>query len=144
MERRKTPWHLWVIGIVTLLWNAIGAFDYTMTQTLNFAYLEQVGMGPEELAWLAAIPWWADACWALGVWGALLGSILLLARSKWAATAYVVSLMGIVPTTVYQFASDRPAGFGGSGALALSIVLIILTMAQLWYAVKMRTTGVLR
>jgi hypothetical protein len=28
----KTPWHLWVVGILSLLWNAFGGYDYTMTQ----------------------------------------------------------------------------------------------------------------
>jgi len=27
-----TPWHVWVVGIVALLWNAMGALDYTMTE----------------------------------------------------------------------------------------------------------------
>ena len=36
---RATPLHLWVIGALSLLWNCIGAFDYTMTQTHNDAYL---------------------------------------------------------------------------------------------------------
>ena len=28
----KTPVHLWIVGIVTLLWNALGAANYLMTQ----------------------------------------------------------------------------------------------------------------
>lgn len=37
-EVKSTPWHLWLIGVVALLWNAMGAFDYVMTQTRNDAY----------------------------------------------------------------------------------------------------------
>ena len=36
----KTPWHLWVVGVLSLLWNMIGAFDFYMTQTHNAAYLK--------------------------------------------------------------------------------------------------------
>ena len=39
VERNKAPWHLWVVGIVALLWSAGGAFDYVMTQTRNEEYL---------------------------------------------------------------------------------------------------------
>ena len=24
----KTPWHLWVVAVLALLWNGAGAFDY--------------------------------------------------------------------------------------------------------------------
>lgn len=31
----RAPWHLWLIGIIAVLWHAGGAFDYLMTQTNN-------------------------------------------------------------------------------------------------------------
>ncbi len=34
-----TPRHLWVVGVIALLWNAVGAMDYVMTQTQNEAYM---------------------------------------------------------------------------------------------------------
>jgi len=39
-ESPKTPWHLWVIGVISLLWNSTGAMDFTMTQARNAAYLK--------------------------------------------------------------------------------------------------------
>jgi len=33
----NTPKHLWVVGVVSLLWNAVGAFDYFMSKTRNEA-----------------------------------------------------------------------------------------------------------
>ena len=143
-ETRRTPWHLWVMGIASLLWNAIGAYDYTMSMTVDRAYLQQAGMGPAELAWLAAMPPWALAGWALAVWGALLGSIMLLARSRWAVSAYIVSIIGIVPTMAYQYGSDVPPTFVSAGAIIFSAAIVVLTLAQLWYAVRMRAAGVLR
>ena len=35
----ETPWHLWVVGVVGLLWSAMGAMDFVMTQTRNESYL---------------------------------------------------------------------------------------------------------
>jgi hypothetical protein len=28
-----TPWHLWIVGVFSLLWNGMGAFDYGMTES---------------------------------------------------------------------------------------------------------------
>ena len=36
---QSTPVHLWIIGVIALLWNAMGAYDYLMTQTQNEAYM---------------------------------------------------------------------------------------------------------
>ena len=76
----KTPWHLWVIGVVTLLWNAGGAFDYLMTETRAQWYLDQ--FTPEQLDYFYGFPPWVVASWAVGVWFAVLGSVLLLVRSR--------------------------------------------------------------
>jgi hypothetical protein len=37
----STPRHLWVVGVLSLLWNLFGAMDYVMTQTQNEAYMGQ-------------------------------------------------------------------------------------------------------
>ncbi|HCC25757.1 MAG TPA: hypothetical protein DEP97_00975, partial [Erythrobacter sp.] len=72
-DTTHTPWHLWVVGIATLLFNAIGCYSYLMTQTGSLA---ELGMTPEQIGYFDTFPAWADAAWALGVWCALLGSIL--------------------------------------------------------------------
>ena len=36
----RTPVHLWIVGILSLLWNCFGAYDYLMTRTHNMEYLK--------------------------------------------------------------------------------------------------------
>ena len=135
----KTPWHLWVIGGVTLLWNAIGAFSYTVTR---LGMLAQLGMTQADIAFFDSHPAWSNALWALGVWGALFGSMLLLFRSRWAVTSLMVSIVGLVGTTIYQnFMIETPANLK---SLPLSIAICVITLAMLFYAIKMRKAGVLR
>ena len=50
---RKAPWHLWVVGILSLLWNASGA--YTIMSAQSGAVMD---MDPPEVAYYAAqAPW---------------------------------------------------------------------------------------
>ena len=63
----KTPWHLWVIGILALLWNAGGAYDYILIKTRNADYF--AAMTAQHIAYLDAFPLWVGMAWALGVWG---------------------------------------------------------------------------
>jgi hypothetical protein len=34
----KTPWHLWLVGVVAVLFNSIGVFDFVMSMTQGDAY----------------------------------------------------------------------------------------------------------
>lgn len=140
----KTPWHLWLVGFLSLLWNGIGALDYVMTMTRNAAYMGQ--FTPEQLEYFYAFPVWAVGCWALGVWGAVAGSALLLLRSKLAIWAFVISLLGITGTWIWQFLLS-PVPFSqiaGPAALWFSAAIVLVTFGLLWYARAMKIRGVLR
>ena len=135
----KAPWHLWAVGIVTLLWNAVGITSYLMTE---LGQLEALGMTPEQIAYFETFPAWAIAFWALGVWGAFFGSLLLLFRSRHAVTALAVSIVGLIGTTVFQrVLNDLPADMNNP---ALDLAIWVITLGTLWYARKMLREGVLR
>ena len=91
----RTPAHLWIVGGLATLWNAFGAYDYLMTRMRNMDYLNSMmpgGDATEMLSYVESFPLWAQIGWGMGVWFGLLGSLLLLARSRWAVTAFLLSL----------------------------------------------------
>lgn len=143
-DAAKTPWHLWAIGLVSLLWNSVGAYDYTQTRMRNMEYLEGMGFTEEALAYIDNFPIWADIAWAFGVWGALAGSILLLLRNRFAVTAYALSLAGAVLSNLYPFVVEPPAIMQSSAAKVFSLVIIGIAAALLYYAHRMKAAGVLR
>ena len=138
------PWHLWAVGIVSLLWNCYGAYDYTMSHVGGLEFFQSMGLDEPAFAWFEAMPAWATAAWAIGVWVSLLGSILLLARSRHAATAFLISLLGAAISFAYQFTSDRPASLEGAMATVMPIVILIAIVLQWYYARRMTAAGVLR
>jgi hypothetical protein len=139
---RTTPVHLWIVGILSLLWNLIGVTDYVMTQTRNETWVAM--MTAEQLAWFDAAPAWSQAAWALGVWGALLGSVLLLARSRYAVHAFGLSLAGLAGTTVYQWLIEPMPGEVDPLMAAFPVVIWAIAIALLVYALRLRRSGVLR
>jgi hypothetical protein len=138
------PRHLRAVGILSLLWNLVGVTDYTLTEFGQTAWLEFMGFGPEEKAWVDAFPAWSVAAWAIGVWGSLAGSILLLLRSRHAVTAFLLSAAGAVVSFAYQLTSDMPASMEGGTAAIMPIVVLILIVAQWYYARRQAGAGVLR
>ncbi len=140
--RPATPWHLWVVGIIATLWNSGGAFDYTMTQSRNESYMS--AFTPEQLDYFYAFPAWADAVWALGVWGAVIGSLLLLLRSRHAVAAFVISFIGLIGSSIYQMTADMPASLNTPAILIFTAVIWLSIILLIWYARMMTAKGVLR
>lgn len=143
----STPWHLWVFGGLSLLWNLFGAVDYTMSQTRNEVYLgasaESMGINADQLiAFIDSFPVWQHAAWALGVWGALAGSVLMLMRSRFAVWAFGGSLAGLAVTQIYQATTTRPEW--ADAATGMTIVIWSVATFLLIYAVSLRNKGVLR
>jgi hypothetical protein len=138
-----TPKHLWIVGIVSLLWNAVGAFDYLMTQTRNESYMSQ--FTPEQLEFFYGFPTWVESAWAIAVWGAVVGSVLLLLRVRWAGLAFVISLVAMIATTIHNYGiSNGMEIMGGVGPLIFSIVIFVVGVLLVVYSRWMCNRGVLR
>lgn len=135
----KAPWHLWVVGVLTLLWNSVGGFSYTVTR---LGKLQDLGMSQVEIAYFDTHPAWANAFWALGVWGAIAGSVLLLLRSRFALHAVIVAVIGLLGTNIYQYGmSDIPETLRNPG---LTVMIWVTTLFMLFYASRMTRAGVLK
>ena len=146
--RVRTPIHLWIVGVLRVLWNSIGCYDYLMTRMRNTEYFESImpNVDPNAvLAWVDAFPLYAQFGWGLGVWGGLLGALLLLMRSKWAVWALGLSLVGALLGLGYQALAAPPlAGMEGAMADIMPYAIIGVALALFVYARAMRVKGVLR
>ena len=137
------PWHLWLVGIAALLWHLGGAADYVATQIEFAPYVSQ--FPGEWIAYFGAMPLWVDAAWAIGVWGGLLGAVLLLMRERGAVLALALAALALLAATVWLvFLSDPTmqsvTGPNGvivmAGASAASVLLWV-------YARALKLAGVL-
>lgn len=138
----RTPFHLWIVGILALLWNAIGAFDYAATQFRIESYMSQ--FTPEQLAYFYGIPVWAVATWAIAVWGSLLASIGLLLRRRWAAPLFGIAIVAMLITAAQNFLLSDGLAVLGEGGVAFTAVIWAIAFALFFYARAMAKRGVLR
>lgn len=142
----RTPVHLWIVGILSLLWNCIGCVDYLMSRMRNTGYLKTMmpDVDPQAmLSYIDGFPIWAAFGWGLGVWLGLGGSVLLLMRSRHAVWAYGLSFVGAVLGLGYQLANPMP-GVDGMMAKAMPITIIVIALALFLYARAQAAKGVLR
>jgi hypothetical protein len=144
----RAPAHLWAVGILALLWNAIGCYDYTMTRMRDVEYFEHMMPGTDAnavLAYIDSFPIWAQSGWALGVWGGLVGAALLLLRHRLAVWAFAVSLIGAVLGLGYQILNPGgPAAMHEGAGAVIPYVIIAIAAFLFWYSSSMARKGVIR
>ena len=144
----RTPVHLWIVGILSLLWSCFGAYDYLMTRMRNTDYLASAMPGADPnaiLAWVDGFPIYAQIGWGLGVWMGLAGSILLLARHRWAVPAFGLSLVGAILGLGYQIVAAPPVPGPESPMMKIMpYVIIAVALGLFLYARAMQQKGVVR
>ena len=144
----RTPVHLWIVGIVSLLWSCFGAYDYLMTRMRNTDYLAAAMPGADPnaiLAWVDGFPIYAQIGWGLGVWMGLAGSILLLVRHRWALPAFALSLVGAILGLGYQIVAAPPVPGPESAMMkVMPYVIIAVALGLFLYARALHQKGVIR
>ena len=139
----KAPWHLWVVGILALLWNAGGAFDYVATQLSLDWYVSN--MPPEMKGYIEAYPATLVAIWALAVWLPVIAALPLLLRRAGAVHVFFLALVLVLLAGAWNYLlADPPlTEVAGQGVFFFWIAVVILAALQWLYARAMRRRGVL-
>ena len=142
--RAGAPWHYWLVAVGAVLWNSFGAYDYTMSQLKGDAYYHQMGATDAQIAFMHGYPAWMVAVWAIGVWGAALGSLLLLVRSRHAVPAFGASLAAFLVSLVYTYALSDGGKIMGQKGTIMEAMILVGCLFFVWYARLMAKRGVLR
>jgi hypothetical protein len=141
---RKTPWHLWLVGVVAVLFNFIGVFDFVMNMTRGAQYLASAGMTPEQIAHYQSMPGWMTIVWACGVFGAFLASILLLLRRKLALPVFALSLAAFFVSLLYAYVLTNGGAIMGQQMAVANAVITGLLVFFIGYSRFAAVRGVLR
>jgi len=129
----RAPWHLWVVGILSVLWNAAGA--YVIMSAQSGAPMD---MNAHEIAYYAAQASWFVTVTDVALIAALLGGLALLLRNRWAVHLYALSVAAIVVTAAYDIAQGTALVLQGGDWLVQAILTDGLALAQLAYAWAVR------
>jgi hypothetical protein len=140
----ETPWHLWLVGVVAVLFNSIGVFDWVMSMARGASYMASAGMTSEQIAHYQGMPVWMNAVWAIGVWGAMVASVLILLRNGLASAVFAVSLSAFLVSLIYTYVLTDGGEIMGSRMAITNVVITALLLSFIWYSRLMMKRGVLR
>jgi hypothetical protein len=126
------PMWFWVVGVLALLWNALGMM----------AFVAEMNQTPESLAALTEAqrnlyeirPGWATAAFAIAVIAGLLGSVLLLMKRSWASLMFTTSVLGLVVQNYYSFVVANVHEVFGQNVIILPAAVFLVAILLLWFS----------
>ena len=144
-QRTKTPrrpWHLWLVGLVGVLWSSMGVVSFMLTQMNVEAVMSR--FPPQQREYFESFPLWAVAFWAIGVFGGVIGCLLLLLRNRLAFPVLLASVIGaIVFNLGGLFLLGGMEVMRETGGLGFTVFPIVFAAFLAYYARAMSKKGVL-
>jgi hypothetical protein len=133
-DEDSVHWSFWFVGIVALIWNAMGAINFLvqMNPDMLAAYPES------ERAIIEGRPLWATAGFAVAVFGGSLASLLLLLKKSAAYYIFIASLAGVVVTMTHSLSFVIYFGLGevmGIILMPLAVSVFLIGYAK-WTGAK--------
>lgn len=126
------PARKWVqiIGVFAVLWNAVGVFSY-------LAHVGLIGEGGTPQG-SAEMPAALNACFAIGVFGGVAGSVGLAMLYGWARPLLWLSWIGTVIDWIWVF------GWSGAASVPLGVTVLLLATLFAIIAELAARRGILR
>ena len=127
-------WSFWMIGVITLVFNAMGVINYFVQLTAD-----SLASYPESYRPLIeGRPAWASAAFAIAVFGGSLGCLFLLLRKSAAFYVFIASLFGVSVTMVHIFGVIRFSSFAPWVGVLMQLAV---TAFLIWYSKQARSKG---
>ncbi len=137
----RTPWHIWLVGIIALIWYGIAAADYVMTQYQYEPYLAL--LSEAQMSYVNGIPTWVEGTWAAAIWLSVAGAFFLLIKSRFSPLMFGLAPFFFVVATVYLFgfAGTKPMDVFGQNAIFAAVAVLVVAMVMWVYTRVMRQHG---
>ncbi|WP_281547251.1 hypothetical protein [Pseudoalteromonas sp. PAR1] len=112
-----------------LVWNLLGVFAFIMQQLMT---PEMIALLPEnQQDAYRNIPLWSTTAFAVAVFSACLGSIMLIVRKALAREFFLVSFIAVLIQQYYNFVVIDSLAMFGSSALAMPFCVIVIGLVLL-------------
>src|SRR5688572_147061 len=134
----KAPAHLWVVGLLLVLWNGWGVALAVAAQSASLPIAD-----PDVEAYFAAQPSWFVLFADIGPIAGVAGAVALLLQSRWAPLLFVVQIVVLAITNTYEVVQGTSLLLTSSDSRVASVVLAVLLCGQILYARAMARRGVL-
>jgi hypothetical protein len=126
------PRWVMIASIALMLWNFIGIGAFIAQWQTAATGLDS--LPPAQAAMWRAMPGWAWAAYGVAVGAGALGALGLVLKKAWAVPLFAISLVAVFIQFFNAFVLQDGVATVGAGALALPLVIIAISIVQVWLA----------
>lgn len=139
---QSLPMWFWIVAIVAIVWNLGGVYAYWSHITLSDEALAAYPQPVQEM--YLATPAWANAAFAIAVFGGVAASLALALRSRFSVALAGISLAAVVVQLFQAFVLANALSVAGASAAVVPSLVLVLGTALLWFSFMARGKGWLR
>lgn len=124
-----------IIGILALLWNIMGLFQFIMAAFMQDTMLETYGetYTPQQMELFLNTPSWYYVVFGICTITGVLGSITLLLKKKIAVPLFLVSLVTVFVVQGYWILGTQAIALLGTEAIIMPMLVIVTSIFLYFY-----------
>ncbi len=123
-----------------LVWNIFGVVQFVSTLNGTVGSMMSQGLTEAQAKLYLGLPQWMNIAFAIGVFGGVIGSVLLLLKKKLALRVFGVSLAGYIVLYFGDITLGVFEAFGTKQVVILSTVLAIAVFL-VWFSKRFIKTN---
>ena len=134
MENQKTtiPKWYWAVAVFFLIWNLMGVGSFFQHTFITDETLQALPIAERDL--YNSYPLWTKIAFAIAVFGGAIGSVGLVIKKKWAKSAFIVSLIAIIPQMTQNLFFTEAREVYGPGTEIMPVLIIIIGVFLVWFS----------
>ena len=129
----------WVIGIIALIWNAMGVNAYLQEAYNTDAY--KAMHSEDQLELIDNLPAWYTAVFAIAVFVSVIACLLLLFKNKLAVPAFLIALIAVIIQTGYNVFINEGRELYGVMEYSMLVLIPMCSLFLYWYSKKALAKG---
>lgn len=131
--KNKSPLWFWITATISLLWNIIGLISF-----VGHLFIAEFGIQEltnSEVALYDEYSWWTHIVFAAAVFSGFIGSLGLLLRKHWSYTAFIASLLALIPQMIHSvFFTSSIEVYGLAKTITMPIMVIVFALFLIWFS----------
>ena len=138
-QTTKLPVTFWIIGVVALIWNLLGIFNFIGQTFMSEATL--ASLPEDQQALYEAVPIWVTVAFGIAVLSGTIACIGLLMKKGWAVPLFFVSFVAILIQMIYNVFLSNAQEVHGPTFVALPLLILGVAVFLYYYAKSSRAKG---
>ncbi len=126
----------WIVGIIALIWNAMGVNAYVQQAYDTEGHRAQFVDKPELLELTNNMPSWYTAIFAIAVFSGALGCVFMLMRKKTANFLFKISLAAVLIQTINNLFFTGVREFYGAFDYSMLTLIAVFALFLVGYSKK--------